>query len=265
MALITCPECGESISDKAASCPRCGFPSQPQSTIEKHCDQPKSKRKPKKAIKVLLIILAIVVTVAIAVGSFLAYIKRPKDEAYLYEWMTENASLIDGTRLQYTDTQKNGSKFTLNYDTYNYVESMKWYIEYDIPEREGYCTTVHVTLYWEDNECPATITVSGTGNLDGYNRTLKYSHNPESFTRGSPIKTNSYSGSTVPTDGNFPELAGSSFLDSERLLQAKLEYMDQKCSILAHSSLCKVLDWLNESFCPEANMSISDFGYSSYK
>lgn len=26
MALIDCPECKEKISDKAASCPRCGFP-----------------------------------------------------------------------------------------------------------------------------------------------------------------------------------------------------------------------------------------------
>ena len=26
MALIKCPECGKEISDKAASCPNCGFP-----------------------------------------------------------------------------------------------------------------------------------------------------------------------------------------------------------------------------------------------
>ena len=26
MALISCPECGASISDQAASCPKCGFP-----------------------------------------------------------------------------------------------------------------------------------------------------------------------------------------------------------------------------------------------
>lgn len=28
MALITCPECGREISDKAAACPHCGFPIQ---------------------------------------------------------------------------------------------------------------------------------------------------------------------------------------------------------------------------------------------
>lgn len=26
MSLITCPECGQSISDKAAACPHCGYP-----------------------------------------------------------------------------------------------------------------------------------------------------------------------------------------------------------------------------------------------
>ncbi len=29
MALISCPECNEQISDKAVSCPHCGFPIQP--------------------------------------------------------------------------------------------------------------------------------------------------------------------------------------------------------------------------------------------
>ena len=29
MALIKCPECGLSISDKAAACPNCGYPLQP--------------------------------------------------------------------------------------------------------------------------------------------------------------------------------------------------------------------------------------------
>ena len=32
MALINCPECGKQISDKAASCPDCGYPLQ-KSTI----------------------------------------------------------------------------------------------------------------------------------------------------------------------------------------------------------------------------------------
>jgi hypothetical protein len=34
MALISCTECGQQISDKAAACPRCGSPA---STSSKHC------------------------------------------------------------------------------------------------------------------------------------------------------------------------------------------------------------------------------------
>ena len=38
MALITCPECGHSVSDKAAACPHCGYPlgeQPPQQTASK--------------------------------------------------------------------------------------------------------------------------------------------------------------------------------------------------------------------------------------
>lgn len=39
MALIECPECGHDVSDKAVSCPRCGYPmqlaSEPQSNIDR--------------------------------------------------------------------------------------------------------------------------------------------------------------------------------------------------------------------------------------
>jgi hypothetical protein len=30
MALITCPDCGQAVSDRAPSCPRCGYPLAPQ-------------------------------------------------------------------------------------------------------------------------------------------------------------------------------------------------------------------------------------------
>ena len=33
MSLIKCPECGNDISDQAASCPRCGYPIQPDSGV----------------------------------------------------------------------------------------------------------------------------------------------------------------------------------------------------------------------------------------
>ena len=45
MALISCPECGHSISDKAFSCPSCGYPINIPSAI---VSQPAPKRKPKR-------------------------------------------------------------------------------------------------------------------------------------------------------------------------------------------------------------------------
>ena len=33
MAMIDCPECGESISDKAAICPKCGYPMKPMADL----------------------------------------------------------------------------------------------------------------------------------------------------------------------------------------------------------------------------------------
>ncbi len=46
MALIQCPECGSQVSDKALSCPRCGYP---MSSAEKPRKSPKTsvKRHPK--------------------------------------------------------------------------------------------------------------------------------------------------------------------------------------------------------------------------
>ena len=48
MALISCPECGHSISDKALSCPSCGYPINISTTIPA---QSTSKRTPKKRRK----------------------------------------------------------------------------------------------------------------------------------------------------------------------------------------------------------------------
>jgi len=41
MALISCPECGKQISDKAASCPNCGNPINPQNQKEEYLCCPK--------------------------------------------------------------------------------------------------------------------------------------------------------------------------------------------------------------------------------
>lgn len=37
MALISCPECGKDISDKASACPNCGYPINVKDNVNKYC------------------------------------------------------------------------------------------------------------------------------------------------------------------------------------------------------------------------------------
>ena len=69
MALIQCPECGQSISDRAANCPKCGCPiGQNPETAAADARQVKPPRTVKR--KALIPIIA-VCAVLIAVGVFL--------------------------------------------------------------------------------------------------------------------------------------------------------------------------------------------------
>jgi hypothetical protein len=52
MVLIKCPECGKEISDRAASCPSCGCPTNQATTIEAT-----GKRWKKARIKCILVML----------------------------------------------------------------------------------------------------------------------------------------------------------------------------------------------------------------
>ena len=70
MALIQCPECGQSISDRAANCPKCGCPigQNPETAAAADARQVKPPRTVKR--KALIPIIA-VCAVLIAVGVFL--------------------------------------------------------------------------------------------------------------------------------------------------------------------------------------------------
>lgn len=79
MAMIECPECGNAVSDRAAKCPRCGYPLQSMekieniqtSNVEQQKDDTVYSHKPvRKPKKILLIVLGFVVasTVCILLG-----------------------------------------------------------------------------------------------------------------------------------------------------------------------------------------------------
>ena len=172
----------------------------------------------------------------------------PKDADYLYNWLTEHGTLVGGTCLQYSSTDKSGTKFTLCYDT-NYVEKLRWRVEYSTKDSSGRTVITTLYLFPDDKEASSHISVFGLGKYEDYYRSLEFYHDPAKFTKNSPIEIGELSGSTV----HVP--------DAEKTLISEILALNTICEDRAQGSLCSVLDWLKNSFCPAANMSMSDFGY----
>lgn len=256
MALITCPECGHSISDKAAACPHCGFPLQP-SLANMNCEtasKVKRKRrkqrrcftelKNKKRIAVLISIFAVLSVVAIAVSAFVIYDNRPKDEAYLYEWLTEHGTLVNGSVLQYTDTDSDGNKFTLIYDP-SRAKQARWYINYENSNNSQFSRSIRkLSLFATGTSADAYIRVDQIGGQEPDTTEMIFWHTPANFMRNSPVVL-----------GDVSEYTSTTWWGVTRNL----------CENYAQTDLCIILDWLQNSFCQEANMKMTDFGYDAYK
>lgn len=177
-------------------------------------------------------------------------IKKGAD--YLYDWMTQHGTLVGGTCLQYSDTDESGKEFTLCYDT-GYVEKYRWQMRCITTDTTGH--TIITTLYchptWPfDRE--SSISVYGCGKYEDYYRSLQFYHDPEKFTKNSPIECGELGGSTVHAP------------DSEEALIKEILTLNDICEDRAQTNLCLILDWLKNSFCPTAKMSMSDFGYDKY-
>lgn len=177
--------------------------------------------------------------------------KDAKDADYLYDWLTEHGTLVGGTCLQYSETNSKGVRFSLCYDT-NRTGNSRWYVTYKTEHISGYTIETKLILFWEKNKTPADITVSGFGSYTDYYRSMEYSHNSKAFTNNSPVETEDFYGSTVNID------------NAEKDLIAEIQTMNTICEENAQKSLCFILDWLKESFCSTAKMTMSDFGYDSY-
>lgn len=76
MALITCPECQQQISDQAATCPKCGYPLQPVVPNEELETTPVVNTvSPKKKKTILIAAVSVICIVAIIVTAILVYKK----------------------------------------------------------------------------------------------------------------------------------------------------------------------------------------------
>ena len=104
----------------------------------------------------------------------------------------------------------------------------------------------------------------GSGTFDGYYRSMEYYHKPNTFTQNSPIERDGLNGSEVTNDVFISGQGPTTVIDDTPGLQDQLNRMDAICEENAQKNLCVILDWLMDSFCPTANMKMSDFGYDRY-
>lgn len=93
MALITCPECNQQISDRAASCPHCGYPlpvataeipvtDHPTTdTVPQEIAQPITIAKPRKKRILLITIICALVLACIGGVTAFAIIKKQQEKA----------------------------------------------------------------------------------------------------------------------------------------------------------------------------------------
>ena len=243
-----CRLCGSLIDNKSKKCT--------------HCNKQYFRlRIPKMPLLIVLSITIVLGVVAFGIHPFVW--SQAKDDNYLYDWMANNGTLIDGTYLQYSETDTNGTTFSLRYDP-NLTENRRWYVACTHVSSSGYTIATTLILFWEKPNTPVSISVFGSGRFDGYRRSLEYSHNSNEFTSNSPIKKERYSGDTVVKDIFIAGQGPTTITDKTEGLQAELDNMDRICSTNAQKSLCLILDWLKNSFCSEANMKMSDFGYENY-
>ena len=121
MALVYCPKCGQSVSDKASSCPHCGFALSGQNTVLQNtikceecgdvyevslsscptcgCPTPAQNIEPQKPKKkhMAIIITAIVLAVLLIIGLLgLGVSKKVKAEKYYNNMVTAAYTILDG-------------------------------------------------------------------------------------------------------------------------------------------------------------------------
>ena len=114
MALIKCPECEQSISDKASKCPKCGYPIQEylrskveetqnegvndasENTTEIQQDLTQKKSKKNKAVVLLTVCVVIVAALGIVLGSSLLTSKLIVEDITISKWRLTDSTDYGG-------------------------------------------------------------------------------------------------------------------------------------------------------------------------
>lgn len=90
MALITCPECGAQISDKAECCPKCGIPMKENDENVSSCDNNDNVQKKKMLVWIIGIIVMCVMALCIVYAT-----TRSAEEIVSHETETEANNNIE--------------------------------------------------------------------------------------------------------------------------------------------------------------------------
>ncbi len=157
MSLITCPECGKQISDKATACPHCGAPIGIVIANSEPVNQAHAKKRKKK--HPFLAVAAVLGIVIIGVELVALNSSAEYDEySYEVEYEVEN---------EVKSEVKSGSESKIESKTENYVVSNK---EYD--REDSFAQNKHtlaevdpsvVTLYCYEIDGEDDIVIEGTG------------------------------------------------------------------------------------------------------
>lgn len=189
--------------------------------------------------------------------------KPKKDKDYLYDWLIENGELVGSTTLSFEDSIDTNHRYKLSYYSYGTID-----VEYFITDYEGYCVSSRLPLFTGEDKVSSSISLT---NSDCLERGKYYSHYRSNFQRKSPITLGDFFGDEINLGGYSFIKDGHFYVDYDAMpddFRAKVktsQHMDDLCEELSHSSLCSILDWLNETICPLADMELSDFGYEKYK
>lgn len=145
MALFTCPECGNQVSDKAELCPNCGYPviefiAQEKNKIEQQ-NRIMKKNKFKHKILIVVIIIAIVCIVAIGVVAINFWGNQSEREG-LYdgiEWGTELSTIAE----KYPDGFPDDNKYYyLTVENYGGIPKLKGHVRFSFNNNALYNVTI---------------------------------------------------------------------------------------------------------------------------
>lgn len=105
MALITCPECQQQVSDQATACPKCGYPLTKEpipvsesvddsaaTTTEKPIPEIKEQQKSSKNKRIVIACVAVACVVVLAVVGFI--VKQNSDKAARAEYIANLNSFL---------------------------------------------------------------------------------------------------------------------------------------------------------------------------